>query len=142
MADHVETDALLQQARVTLGGVEHTIRVRSIRDTAEFRRVLGHLLGNGLSPLLSVATDGGKLNSADLLASLLPALLGDGLDSAHEIVSLYAPELVEAVSGATDEEVVGAALEVVSLALPLAIRTIRGLLTILARHGVTVGQGK
>ena len=136
MADHVETDALLQQARVTLGGEEHVIRVKSIKETAKFRRLLGELIGNSLAPILSRSE--GNVTSADVMRHLVPVLFGDGLDAAPDIVSLYAPETTEALADATDEEIIEAALEVVRLALPLMLRVIESVGKMLAKHDVAL----
>lgn len=136
-----DEEIVCQQATIRLDGEDHTIRVKSIAESLEYRRALGRLLkdakaylrGMDLSDLLSGAaskTKGGnkdkdvanKALGLEMLVELAAYLLSDGIAHIPDIVKSYCPELKDEIARASDEELLDAAQEVIRLTFPLLLK--------------------
>ncbi|KKK72089.1 hypothetical protein LCGC14_2907400, partial [marine sediment metagenome] len=115
--------------------------VKSIAPTHEFRRRLGEILGTLAAPLVDTWLEsGGDLEGIDkeaLLRKMLPLLLCEGVDAFVDMLWLYAPELQEFEAGATPEEVLAAAMEVLDAAFPLVLLVGKQTVALLSRAGIT-----
>ncbi len=144
-----EMDKVAGVFRVTLGGVAHEVRVKTIKETSEFRRVVGPLLvplSRKLEPFqecLAVGDDKQRgevfvQKFLEVLPDLLPYLLGEGLDTLVSLPDLYEASLAEACAGASDDELVEAGVEVLSKIVPLArgiFRAVPKVIPIMAGRG-------
>lgn len=109
---------------VTLGGVEHEVRVKTIKETVDFRRTVGPLLvpfAEKIGPMRDRVAAGGNAEGAFLeaLPGLLPYLIGECLDLLANLPEQYEPSLAEACAGASDEELIEAGTEVLAKVFPL-----------------------
>ena len=109
MTPRDEEAIICKQIELTLAGVTHTVNVRSIRENRVLRRRVGEMLA---------ATQG-----EDVIGSLL----GVGADVLMELPALYAPELEEFCASASDEELIEAGKEVMTLILPFVKATLGGM---------------
>ena len=137
-----DTQTILQIREVTLAGQKRGLRIKSIGETHAFRRRVGELMGTLAKPLLDayMATGGDteKMEAETIIRQLFPLLLGDGVDALLDMLWLYAPELKEFEQGATDDEVLDAALEVLEIAFPLVLKVGKRTVALLTRAGISL----
>jgi len=146
MKKRTEDQIVLQEFEVVLGGKKRTGRVKSIRDNREFRRRLGELIGDLLAPLFDpsqwpAGEDGEKPETPGInfaIRKLMPALFADAPEGLMDLLWLYAPELREWEDVATEDELLDAALEVLELSIPLAIKIVQRLQEFGKRMGITL----
>ena len=140
--DAAEMQTLLQSREVTLAGQQRSFSIKSIKDTHEFRRRVGELMGSLVTPLFDTwSASDGKLENADLrviFQQALPILLADGVDSLIDMLWVYAPELKEFEADATDDEILDAALEVLEIAFPLVLKIGKRIVALLSRAGINL----
>ncbi len=167
--ERTESDILLQQATVALGGEPRAIEIKSLRNMREFRVAVGAMLAS-LIPLCEpviqafvkssvrqarrVKDGDPELANADadmsafldvdltaVLASLAPILIGEMPDTVVNLFWLYAPELKEEFgSVATYEEEIDAGLEVLAIVYPFVITCGKGIVKLVMR-GRKAGLG-
>jgi len=136
----LEQDVILQEATVVLGGKARSFRVKTMTENRAFRRRLGEILGDIIGPMFDPALrdTGGVLNQPDVVRKVLPALMADGPEALMDLLWIYAPELKAFASESTDEEIIDAALEVLSLSFPLAQRIATQMIAFARRLGVSL----
>jgi hypothetical protein len=157
MAERTDDEVLSREFAVTLGGEVHQVPVKSILLMGDFRKALGKTMAAvakslggdvDISPLIAAAVSPGKdfeevarsYDFAPLLERALPILLGDALDSFVSLLWLYEPSLEAPAQTATDEEILGAILEVLRVVYPLAAGLGNQAKAFLAEIGKTAKQ--
>jgi len=134
-----EKQKVLQYFEVTLAGEKRRLRVKSILAMDEFRErvcdLLAELIDNYDSdiramvqrardsesdePLAELAS---ALDPVEFLKKTAPFILGRGLHSLVELLWAYAPELRDESNEFSDDEIIEAALEVLSITFPLFLK--------------------
>jgi len=132
-----EEETCAQILRVRLGGEMRTARVRSIAENIEIRLALADMVadavgvfGEELTAAFENMRAGEKtaledVGGADVLTMIqraAPFLFGKGYDALIGLPFLYAPELQEFRDGASDDELLDAALEVAGIIFPLFLK--------------------
>lgn len=123
-----ETAIMLHEAQVVLCGEPRVFRVRTIRETAAFRRAIGEILGGVVLDIMENAGD-----RRNMIQSILPVVMAEGIDKLIDLPFLYAPELAEWREGASDAELIDAGMGVLELAFPLVLGAVKAVLQIAAR---------
>ncbi len=140
MTDEVTTNeedemVVAMRATVILGGEPRVFKVKTIAETIDFRVKAGELFGAVYGPLVSGRGDQSPESIAAVTEKMMPNLMGKGFDRFLGLTVAYAPELKEYIDGATEDEMIDAATEVLRIALPLLekvlnrIAKIRAMLT-------------
>ncbi len=145
MTERNEMDKICQTFEVTLGGKQYTLPIKPILPMREFRKRIAELarmlvgeLAKNPETIAGIAAaaqekketaapgENGKEfeNLFQAFGPLLPVVISDGLDALIEMLWAYAPELREHETEANEEEIVGAAMEVLEIALPLVGRLV------------------
>jgi len=123
-----EAQVLFQEATITLGGEPHTLAVRSMKDTREWREQLGTMLAPHLGAVVresQVAVENGaaEVDMVSALEAALPGIMGKGAEDIIDLLYAYAPDdMKEAIDAASDGERFDAALEVFALAVPFVLK--------------------
>ncbi|HUT58985.1 MAG TPA: hypothetical protein VNA25_14145 [Phycisphaerae bacterium] len=140
--DAAETETILGIRTVTLAGQARNFDIKSIKDTRKFRQRVGELMGSLVEPLynayMKAEGDTDKIDTQNLFALLIPLVLGDGVDALLDMLWLYAPELKEFEEGATEDEILDAALEVLEIAFPLVLKIGKRTVGLLSRAGISL----
>lgn len=112
-------DVAADRVEVTLGGETHYIKLKPIAETKEWRRKVMKVF----SPVLSDLFDpNGEIDSNRMFDCVLPYMVGEGCDRLVDLMVEYAPELKEAIGGASDEERFVAAEALMVATLPFILR--------------------
>lgn len=132
MGKRSEGEVLFQEATVVLGGVERTLKVRSLKDTRAFREQVGTALAPYIDVLFeSDVTTKGKDGQGDIdipkaLGRLLPRILGQGVDNLIDLAYAYVEgqdeSLKAAMDEASDKERLAAGLAILKVTLPFVIQ--------------------
>jgi hypothetical protein len=115
-----DEDVMLREFQVVLGGEEHTVTVKSIKESKEYRRILARVIRKLMVPLINLE-DLERANMSELAGVALEAILVDGIDAFPELLAAYAPELNEQIESASDEEIIAAMSEVLEVTFPLVL---------------------
>ena len=130
MGDREEMGTLMQTFTVKFGGERVQVRKKPILQHEELRNKLADLVADAIelaepevraaveARLKGIAT--GKIDIGPAIVRGIPFFLGKGLTRILELLYLYAPELEPHREKATDEEIVGAVMEVAKILYPLA----------------------
>lgn len=119
-----DEEVMLRELLVTLGGEQHAITVKSIKESRDYRRVLARVMRKLIVPLINLE-DLERADFQQLAGVGLEAVLVDGLDAFPGMLAAYAPELNGQIEAATDEEIVEAMSEVLEVTFPLVVSVTR-----------------
>ena len=114
-----EEMVVAMRAVVILGGIEHTVKVKTIDETLDFRTKIGEIFGGVFGPLAAAGGSVTPESIARAMEQMMPSLLGKSFDAFLGLVVAYEPDLAKPFEEATEDERIDAAVEVLRLALPL-----------------------